>query len=114
MPLTAVPIRPLDGAALALAARILMFAIVGLVVVLGAVIGGYLMEHGKIAVLLQPAELVIIGGAALGTLLVANPLSTVKRIVQGLLAILKGSKYTRSSYLETLKMLNDLFMQARK
>src|SRR5579884_2286123 len=91
-----------------------MFAIVGLVVVLGAVVGGYLMEHGKIAVLLQPAELVIIGGAALGTLLVANPLSTVKRIVQGLVAILKGSKYTRSSYLETLKMLNDLFMQARK
>ena len=91
-----------------------MFAIIGIVVVLGAVVGGYLMEHGKIAVLIQPAELVIIGGAAIGTLLVANPLSTVKAIVAGLLSVLKGSKHTRASYLETLKMLSELFMQARK
>ncbi len=54
-----------------------MFAIIGFLVVLGAVVGGYLMEHGKFGVLMQPAELVIIGGAALGTLLIANPLSTV-------------------------------------
>ena len=51
-----------------------MFAIIGFVVVLGAVVGGYLMEHGKIGVLMQPSELVIIGGAAIGTLLIANPL----------------------------------------
>jgi chemotaxis protein MotA len=85
-----------------------------MVVVLGAVIGGYLMEHGQLMVLMQPAELVIIGGAAIGTLLVANPLSTVMAIVHGLLAVLKGSPYTKTSYLETLKMLNELFMQARK
>lgn len=82
--------------------------------VIGAVAGGYLMEHGKLLVLMQPAELVIIGGAAAGTLLIANPLSTVIAIVKGMLGIVIGSPYTKASYLETLKMLNELFMQARK
>ncbi len=91
-----------------------MFAIIGALVVLGAVVGGYLMEHGKIAVLLQPAELVIIGGAAVGTLLIANPLPTILKIVHGLIAVLKGSPYSKASYLESLKMLSDLFSVARK
>lgn len=82
--------------------------------VIGAVVGGYLMEHGQLGVLVQPAELVIIGGAALGTLLIANPLPILMKIVHGLLAVLKGSPYTKAYYLETLKMLNDLFMLARK
>ena len=50
-----------------------MFAIIGIVVVFGAIVAGYLMEKGNLLVLLQPAELIIIGGAALGTLLIANP-----------------------------------------
>ncbi len=91
-----------------------MFAIIGILVVLGAVVGGYLMEQGKLLVLMQPAELVIIGGAAAGTLLIANPISTVVAIMKGMLAVLKGSPYTKASYLDTLKMLNELFMQARK
>jgi chemotaxis protein MotA len=91
-----------------------MFAIIGIVVVIGAIVGGYLMEHGHLAVLFQPAELVIIGGAALGTLLIANPLQTVIKIFKGLLTVLKGSPYTKAFYLETLKMMNELFMSARK
>lgn len=91
-----------------------MFAIIGFVVVLGAVMGGYLMEHGQLKVLLQPAELVIIGGAGLGTLLIANPLSTITKIVSGLIAVLKGSKYNQAFYLNSLKMLSDVFMLARK
>src|ERR1019366_4133045 len=91
-----------------------MFAIIGILVVIGAVVGGYLMEHGKLLVLMQPAELVIIGGAAAGTLLIANPLSIVIAIIKGMLGVLKGSPYTKASYLETLKMLNELFMLARK
>jgi chemotaxis protein MotA len=42
-----------------------MFIIIGIVVVFGAVVGGFLMEHGNLKVLMQPAELVTIGGAAL-------------------------------------------------
>ena len=91
-----------------------MFAIIGIVVVIGAVMGGYLMEHGQLGVLVQPAELVIIGGAALGTLLIANPLPVVIKIFKGLISVLKGSPFNKAQYLETLKMLNDLFMLARK
>ena len=50
-----------------------MFSIIGMVVVLGAIVGGYLMEHGNLKVLMQPAELVIIGGAALGIALAQPP-----------------------------------------
>ncbi len=72
------------------------------------------MEHGNFKVLVQPAELLIIGGAAAGTLLIANPLAVVMKIVHGLVGVIKGSAYTKASYLETLKMLSDLFMVARK
>ena len=60
-----------------------MFVIIGIVVVFGAVVAGYLMEHGNLKVLVQPAELVIIGGAAVGTVLIANPLHILKAIVGG-------------------------------
>ena len=95
-------------------ARRIMLAIVGILIVFGAVIGGYLLEHGQLAVLVQPAELVIIGGAALGTLLIANPLATVARVAKGCVQVFRGSPYTRAVYLETLKMLNALFASARK
>ena len=60
-----------------------MFAIIGIVVVFGAIIGGYLMEHGKLMVLVQPAELVIIFGAAVGTVLIGNPLPVVIKLLKG-------------------------------
>jgi chemotaxis protein MotA len=65
-------------------------------------------------VLLQPAELVIIAGAALGTLLVANPLHILKNIIAGVKAAFAGSQYTKLKYLETLKMMYELFIKARK
>ncbi|MEZ5355214.1 MAG: flagellar motor stator protein MotA [Bryobacteraceae bacterium] len=91
-----------------------MFAIIGIVVVIGAIIGGYLMEHGHLEVLFQPAELVIIGGAALGTLLIANPLPTIIKLMKGLIGVMKGSRFKKDLYLETLKMMNALFLSARK
>jgi len=91
-----------------------MFAIIGVLVVFGAVIGGYLLEHGNLHVLFQPAELVIIGGAALGTLFIANPLKTILSLLKGITGVLAGSKFNKAFYLETLKLLNDLFLTARK
>jgi chemotaxis protein MotA len=91
-----------------------MFAIIGIVVVFGAVIGGFLMEKGHLAVLMQPAELVILAGAAMGTLLVANPLRVLKAIVGGLLGALKGSPFTKERYLSTLKMLYEFLNKVRK
>jgi chemotaxis protein MotA len=72
------------------------------------------MERGKLLVLMQPAELIIIGGAAIGTLLVANPLPIVIKICKGALAIIQPSRFSKPFYLETLKMLNELFSAARK
>ena len=64
-----------------------MIAIVGILIVFGAIAGGYLMEHGKILVLLQPAELVIIFGAAVGTIIIANPLPTLIRVGKGIAGV---------------------------
>jgi|SRR5579871_1269250 len=91
-----------------------MFAIIGIVVVFGAIVGGYLMEHGNLKVLVQPAELIIIGGAALGTIFIANPLSTIKGILKGAIGIFKPNPFSKAFYLEHLKMLNELFQHARK
>lgn len=91
-----------------------MFSIIGIVVVVGAIVGGYLMEKGNLLVLLQPAELVIIAGAAAGTILIANPSHILKQIVQGLLGVFKGSRFTRQLYLDSLKMLFDLFNRSRR
>jgi len=91
-----------------------MFAIIGIVVVLAAIIGGYLMEHGNLLVLFQPGEFVIIFGSALGTVLIANPISTLMRIVKALISVIGGSKYDEAFYLDSLKMLYDVFGYARK
>jgi chemotaxis protein MotA len=73
-----------------------------------------MMEKGKIAVLLQPAELIIIGGAAIGTVLTANPIHILKKIISGLTGVISGSQYTKKRYLETLKMMFDLLATSRK
>jgi chemotaxis protein MotA len=91
-----------------------MFVIIGILTVFIAVVGGFLMEKGQILVLLQPAELIIIAGAALGTLLVANPLHILKKIAVGMRAAFIGSTYTKQKYLDTLKMMYELFGRARK
>jgi chemotaxis protein MotA len=92
----------------------IMFAILGILVVFGAVIGGFLMEKGNLAVLLQPAELLIIAGAATGTLLVANPVHILKGILAGLMAVLSGSKLNTARYLNTLKMMYQFLNKVRK
>jgi chemotaxis protein MotA len=91
-----------------------MFSIIGILVVCGAVLGGFLMEKGPLAVLIQPSEFVILGGAALGTMLTANPMHVLKKIIGSITLILKGSKFSKKRYLESLKMMFALFNKARK
>ena len=91
-----------------------MFAIIGIVVVFGAVIAGYLMEKGPLAVLVQPAELIIILGAAIGTVLIANPIYILKKIASGFGGVFGSCPFTKDRYLETLKMMYELFSRARK
>lgn len=91
-----------------------MFVILGLVIVFGAIVGGYLMEKGNLLVLMQPAELVMIGGAALGTILMANSMPTVVRMIKALISVLGGSRFTKKFYLDSLTMLGEIFQTARK
>ena len=91
-----------------------MFAIIGIVVVFGCVVAGYLMEHGNLKVLIQPAELVIIGGAAVGTVLIANPLHIIKKIAGGIGGVFGSSKFGKPTYIDALKMMYELFNKARK
>ena len=91
-----------------------MFIIIGLVIVFGSIIGGFLMEHGPLKVLIQPAEFLTIGGAAIGTLLIANPLHVIKKIMGGVIGALKGSHFNKAFYLESLKMCYEILNKARK
>jgi len=91
-----------------------MFAIVGILVVFGAVVGGYLMEKGNLMVLLQPAELLIIGGAALGTIFVANPPTVLKGMLGGLKSVFGSSPYDKGRYVNTLRGLFAVMQKARK
>lgn len=91
-----------------------MFVIIGIVVVFGCIVAGYLMEQGNLRVLMQPAELIIIAGAAVGTVLIANPLHILKKIGAGITGALRGSKFTQQAYVEMLKMMYNLLNKARK
>jgi chemotaxis protein MotA len=91
-----------------------MFAIIGIVVVFGCIAAGYLMEHGNLMVLVQPAELVIIGGAAIGTVLIANPLHILKKIAAGVGGVFGGSKFGKQAYIDALKVMYELMNKARK
>jgi chemotaxis protein MotA len=91
-----------------------MFAILGILVVFGAVLGGYLMEKGNLLVLVQPAELLIIGGAAVGTLLIANPMHILKGIGEGLSGVFGASRFNEARYLDAFKMMYSLLNKARR
>jgi chemotaxis protein MotA len=91
-----------------------MIAIIGIFIVLAAVIGGFLMEKGHLLVLVQPAELLIIAGAAAGTLVVANPVRILKALGLGLTGVIKGSPFTKERYLDTLKMMFKFLNRVRK
>ncbi len=91
-----------------------MNAIIGSIIVIVSVIGGYILSHGEMAVLVEPFEFMIIGGAAFGAFLIGNPMSVIKRVFKELPALLKGSKYNKEAYLELLGLMFSLFTKARK
>ncbi len=91
-----------------------MFVLIGWVVVLGSVLGGFLFAGGHIAGLIQPAELIIIGGAALGAFIVANNPKVIKAVFKALPTLLKGSKYSKALYLDLLSLLYEILAKVRK
>ena len=91
-----------------------MFLIIGIIMVLACVIGGFLMIHGPLHVLVQPSEFVVIFGAATGAMLAANPLKLLKLLASKIPLALKGSPYNKVAYSELLRLQYEVFINAKK
>lgn len=91
-----------------------MMTFVGMAVVLGAVIGGYLMGHGNLSVLIQPGEVVIIFGAAIGSLLIASPGKIVRAVLRDIKEVFAEHGVGKPQYIELLLLFNALFYKIKK
>ncbi|RYF75107.1 MAG: flagellar motor stator protein MotA [Comamonadaceae bacterium] len=93
-----------------------MFVIIGYLVALGCIFGGYIIHGGNIAVVLHalPIELMVIGGGALGAFVVNNQPKVLKATLRMLPTAFKGSKYTKARYMELMALLFDILQKARK
>jgi chemotaxis protein MotA len=91
-----------------------VLAIIGSIIVLASVIGGFLMGGSSLLLLWHPLEVVIICGAALGAFLISNPIKVVKDSVKGALGLVKGTRYGREEYVQLLKLLYDILVLARR
>lgn len=91
-----------------------MIIIIGGIVVLLSVLGGFSMAGGHPLALLHLSELVIIGGAATGSLIIMSPKKVLMDLLKQILSALKGSPYNKQSYEELLKALYELFLLGRR
>lgn len=90
-----------------------MNIIIGFVVVIGCMIGGFMAMGGHVQALVQPFELLIIGGAALGVFIMSNPIKTIKDTGKGVMEALKYSVPHERQYLDTLGILYTLMRDLR-
>ena len=93
-----------------------MFVIIGYLVAIGCIFGGYIIHGGNIGVVLHalPIELMVIGGGAIGAFVVNNQPKVLKSTLKLLPSAFKGSKYTKARYLELMALLYDILQKARK
>ncbi len=91
-----------------------MLVIIGYIVVLASVFGGFVLAGGHLHSLFQPVELLMIGGAALGAFFVGNNGKAIKATLKALPSVLKGSKYTKSLYMELMTLLFEILTKVRK
>ncbi|HEU0189313.1 MAG TPA: flagellar motor stator protein MotA [Gallionella sp.] len=91
-----------------------MLVIIGYVVVCLSVFGGFALAGGHLAALLQPIELLMIGGAATGAFFVGNTGKVIKSTLKNLPKIMKGPKYSKETYMELMALLYELLGKIRK
>ncbi len=91
-----------------------MFPLIGIVIVFGSIISGYIIEKGNIFVLIQPSEFIIIGGAALGSLIITCPPSLLSKVLKSFMGILGGNKLDKGAYLDLLSLLYTIFSKIKK
>jgi chemotaxis protein MotA len=88
--------------------------IIGSVVVLGCVLGGFVLEGGHVLALWHPTEVLIIVGAALGAFMTSNPPKISKAAFTGAIGFVKGPRYKRDDFVQLLKLLYDILVKIRK
>ncbi len=88
--------------------------IVGIIVVLFGVFGGYVLAGGHLHVVWQPYEIMIIFGAAIGGVIIGNPMATVTMAVKKAIHALTGKGMSKKDYTELLQLLFQLFQIFRK
>lgn len=91
-----------------------MLIVIGILIVLVSVVVGFLIAGGNLILLLQWAEFLVIGGAALGSFIIATPISKIKKVAKSIPEAIKGEKFSKEDYLELLKSFNDLFLVAQR
>jgi len=91
-----------------------MLVIVGYIAIVAAVFGGFALAGGHLGSLVQPVELLMIGGAATGAFLISNTGKVIKATLKALPEVLRGSRYSKALYLETLSLLYDILAKVRK
>ncbi len=91
-----------------------MLVIVGYLIVIGSVFGGFALAGGHLAALIQPIEFLMIGGAAAGAFFVGNGMKAIKATFKALPTVLKGSSYTKEMYMELMALLYDILAKIRK
>ncbi len=91
-----------------------MLKLLGFIIVIASVLGGYVLSHGELLTLWQPFELLIIGGAALGAFIVSNPVHVIKEVFKDIGRLLLGRRYGRLLYMDLLTLLYELFNKARR
>ena len=91
-----------------------MLVILGYLVVLGAVFGGYLIVGGHLGALYQPAEFLIIGGAGVGAFIVGNNGKAIKATLRALPRLMRRSKYNKDLYMDLMALLFRLLAKSRQ
>ncbi len=91
-----------------------MLVVIGYIVILGAVFGGFAMAGGHLGSLVQPVELLMIFGSGAGAFLVANPNKVIKATVKAFPSLLRGSQFNKALYIEMLSLLFDILSKVRK
>ena len=87
-----------------------MLQVLGSIIVLGCVLGGFVMEGGKLLALWHPSEIIIIVGAALGAFMTSNPPKVSKQAFVLAITLPKGARYKRDDYVTLLKLVYDILM----
>src|SRR5688572_18873348 len=91
-----------------------MIVIVGCIIVIASVLGGFTIAGGHIHALIHPSELLTIGGAALGAMIIMSPAKVLKDLLRGILQCLKGNPYNKKAYDQLFEGLYELFRLAKR